>query len=92
VLDLPALVDRLTWGPAQIIDHARTGLGTLRPGAPGDIAVFDANAPWTVETGKLLSKGKNTPLGGRVLRGRVVATIYAGALVYQAGQAVVHGA
>jgi hypothetical protein len=27
-----------------------------------------------------------------VLRGRVVATIYAGALVYQAGQAVVHGA
>jgi len=81
-IDLPTLVDRLTWGPARIIDHKGLGLGTLRKGAPGDVAIFDPAAEWTVDPAKFLSRGKNTPLDGMTLRGNVVATIVAGVAVY----------
>lgn len=81
-IDLPTLVERLTWGPAQIIDHGRIGLGTLRAGAPGDVALFDTDAEWRVDIIKLLSKGKNTPLGGRMLKGRVAVTIAGGVVVH----------
>jgi dihydroorotase len=36
-----------------------------------------------VEPSQFASKGKNTPLGGWTLPGRVLATIYAGEFVYQ---------
>ena len=79
---LPVIVERLTWGPARIIDHRGLGLGTLRKGAPGDIVIFDPDAEWRVETERFASKGRNSPLQGRTLKGRVVATIYGGAVVF----------
>jgi len=36
-----------------------------------------------VDTGVFASKGKNTPLAGSVLKGRVMATISQGKLVYK---------
>ena len=39
---------------------------------------------WTVDTSEFESKGRNTPLEGTVLKGRVVATFASGRLVYQA--------
>ncbi|MSQ26114.1 MAG: dihydroorotase [Dehalococcoidia bacterium] len=83
-ISLPALVDRLTWGPAKIIDHAKIGIGTLRPGAPGDVAVFDPDAEWQVDAQAFASKGKNTPLHGERLRGAIVVTVFAGTLVHDA--------
>ncbi len=86
-LTLPVLVERMTIGPVRAWGlDARTGiagLGTLAPGAPADVAILDPNAEWTVEPAGFASKGKNTPLGGRTLRGRVLATVYGGRLVHQ---------
>jgi len=46
------------------------------------VVVFDPEAEWTVEPERFASKGKNTPLAGRRLRGRVVATVYEGKVVF----------
>jgi dihydroorotase len=79
------IIERLTAGPVRALGLARfvPGLGSLAEGAPGDVLVFDPDAEWVVEPERFASKGKNTPLAGRTLRGRVVATVYGGKVVYQ---------
>jgi dihydroorotase len=84
-LDLGAVIHALTTGPVRALglDRRIEGLGTLSVGAPGDVAIIDTEVAWTVEPELFASKGKNTPLGGRTLRGRVVATVYGGRVVWQ---------
>ena len=83
-IDLPTLIERLTSGPVRALGLERTvpGLGSLAEGAPGDVVVLDPEAEWTVEPERFASKGRNTPLAGRTLRGRVVATVAGGKTVY----------
>lgn len=78
-LPLSLLIQRLTWDPARAF-----GLpgGTLRPGAPADVCIFDPQAVWTVDPSRFASKGKNTPLAGQILRGQVTATICDGRLAF----------
>jgi dihydroorotase len=42
------------------------------------VLVFDPDAEWVVDPERFASKGKNTPLTGRTLRGKVVATVCGG--------------
>ena len=80
-ITLNMLIARLTLEPAKLLqDDSR---GTLKVGAPADITVFDPYKEWTVDPSSFVSKGKNTPLAGRVLKGRAMATIYGGKLVYK---------
>jgi dihydroorotase len=74
----------LTIGPVRTLglDQCIEGLGTLSQGAPGDVTIIDPEAEWTVEPETFASKGKNTPLAGRELRGRIVATMYNGSIAY----------
>ncbi len=58
-------------------------IGTLQIGSPADLVVFDPDREWTVDPGEFVSKGKNTPLAGCVLKGQVIATVVAGEVVYQ---------
>ena len=83
-LQLPVLIERLTAGPVRALGLARfvPGLGSLAEGAPADVLVFDPDAEWIVEPERFASKGKNTPLAGRTLRGKVVATVYGGRPVF----------
>jgi dihydroorotase len=83
-LDLSTVIYKLTVGPVQTLGLERfvPGLGSLAEGAPGDVLVFDPQAEWVVEPERLVSKGKNTPLAGRRLKGRVVATVYGGRAVF----------
>ena len=81
-LSLPALIAKLTCEPAKIIGDKYEKLGTLNIGAPADITIFDPNAEWIVEPETFASKGKNTPLGGSRLKGKVMATISQGKVVY----------
>jgi dihydroorotase len=80
-LPLMTLIAALTTRPA----HA-WGLdaGTLRPGSPADITVFDPQEEWVVVPERFASLGRNTPLAGLTLRGRVRQTWLGGALVYEA--------
>jgi dihydroorotase len=83
-LDLSTVIHKLTTGPVQALGLERfiPGLGSLAEGAPGDVVVFDPEAEWVVEPERFVSKGKNTPLAGRTLKGRVVATVYGGRPVF----------
>jgi len=80
-LPLTTLIAKLTCEPAKILKD--TNLGTLRTGVPADITIFDPDKEWRVDPKALVSKGKNTPLAGSVLKGKVMATIYDGKLVYK---------
>ena len=71
------------------LDAKLPGLGTLSPGAPADVVLFDPSREWEVTRESIASKGKNTPLLGQTLRGRVVATVYGGAVVYETQRAAV---
>lgn len=85
-LDLATLIERLTAGPVRAWGLDRRagldGIGTLAPGALGDLVVLDPNAEWTVDPREFASTGRNTPLAGRQLKGRVVATVYGGRVVH----------
>ncbi len=83
-LDLAVAIARLTVAPVRALglDARIEGLGTLSAGAPGDVALIDPEAEWMVEPERFASKGKNTPLAGRRLTGRVVATVYEGRVVF----------
>ena len=78
-VELPLLIEKLTSAPAAMLGME---LGTLRAGAPADVTVFDPDAEWVVDPSEFASKGRNTPLAGRTLKGKVVATIFAGQVVY----------
>jgi dihydroorotase len=85
-LPLERIVEALTIGPVRALglDRRIEGLGTLSAGAPADVVLIDASLEWTVVPQVFASKGKNTPVAGRTLRGAVVATVYGGAVVYEA--------
>jgi dihydroorotase len=79
-LKLSTLIRKLTSEPAHILNNTR--LGTLAAGAQADITIFNPNKEWVVDPNEFVSKGKNTPLAGRTLRGKIMATIYNGKPVY----------
>jgi dihydroorotase len=86
-ISLPAAIERLTLGPVRALRlDRRTGeqwLGTLQPGAPADLVVFEPDGRWTVTADSLRSKGKNTPLLGTELKGRVRLTLAGGRVAYR---------
>lgn len=81
--DLPLMrvVEVLSSAPARLF-----GLegGTLRPGAPADLAVVDLGEPWIVREEDILSKSKNTCFEGARLQGRVLQTLVEGRTVFSA--------
>ena len=81
-LTLSAVLRALTIGPARAfrIDSRIPGAGTLTVGVSTDITVFSPTERWIVEPRRFASKGKNTPLGGQELCGRVRAVIIRGEL------------
>lgn len=78
LLDLPALIARLSTEPARVFHLPG---GTLRRGAPADVVVFDPDDEWVVDPTAFVSKSRNTPFMGRRLRGRVSRTIVGGVTV-----------
>jgi dihydroorotase len=80
-LSLAQTLARVTSEPARILGAAS---GRIAPGAPGDLVLFDPQAPFRVSADALRSQGKNSPFLGHELAGRVRATIVAGNVVYEA--------
>jgi dihydroorotase len=85
-ISLVTLINKLTAAPAKILGQ-KYSLGTLAVGFTADVTIFDPNLKWAVDTKQFASKGRNTPLAGERLRGKVIATIYGGKIVYKSGEA-----
>lgn len=79
-LSLTDAIARLTHGPAEILG---IDAGTLRPGAPADVCVFDPAARWRLTPSEMRSLGRNTPFMDWEMHGRVTHTVLGGRLVYE---------
>jgi len=80
-LTLPQLFRALSLNPAK-----RLGLpgGRMTAGAPADLVLFDADAPFVMDRFSLQSKSKNTPFDGARMQGKVLKTWVAGQQVHSA--------
>jgi dihydroorotase len=83
-LTLTGALQALTSGPARVLGAwaGRPVSGGFAVGAAADLVIFDRSDPWTVTEATLLSKGKNTPLAGRALPGRVLLTVAGGHVAF----------
>jgi dihydroorotase len=76
VLTMSQLVEKMALNPARILNSGSKG--TLRVGSDADVVIVDANKEFKVEASRFVSKGKNTPFDGWVLKGMPVVTISKG--------------
>jgi dihydroorotase len=87
-LPLIRAIEALTVGPMGLLGgRSRRSSAGLVEGARADLVVFDRSAPWVVSPESLLSRGKNSPLIGSELPGRVLLTIADGRVAYEAPEA-----
>ena len=79
-ISLSLMIEKLTASPARFL--RRSDIGTLRNGAKADVTILDPELVWTVDAESFVSKGKNSPLHGAKLKGRVVTTIVGGDVMF----------
>lgn len=81
VMDLPTLWRALSLNPAKRLNLPG---GRLSAGAPADLVLFDADAPFKLDRATLRSKSRNTPFDGMRMQGKVLKTYVAGNCVFEA--------
>ncbi len=79
VLPLALVVQRLTAG-AAVVDLP---VPAIAPGRPADLCLVDLDAEWHVGEAGYESRSENCCFAGRRLRGRVLATVAAGAVAFR---------
>ncbi len=81
-LNLVDVIEALTIAPARAfsLEKRHAGIGSLTLGVSTDLVVFDMDTLWTVDAARFVSKGRNTPLQGRKLLGRIRAVVADGVL------------
>lgn len=80
-LSLLDLIGKFTTAPARLL---RLNKGTLAVGADGDVTVFDPAANWICRRADSVSKSHNHPFDGWPMKGRPMATIVGGRVVWKA--------
>lgn len=79
-LPLIDLLAMLTCNPARLLG---LDAGTLRPGAPADLLVFDPDRPWRIDPERFHSRTQNTPFEGLPVQGMVLRTVVGGRTVFK---------
>ncbi len=80
VAKLPEVISLLTSKPAKLLN---INAGSLAPGCPADLCIFDPKIDWTLTADMMNSRGKNTPFIGMNFKGKVTHTIVSGKVAYQ---------
>ncbi len=81
VLTMERAIEALSTAPARAFSLNK---GTLAVGADADVAILDPHGQWEVDPTKFKSKSRNTPFAGWKVKGRVLATIVGGRVVFEA--------
>ena len=88
-IKLQTLISKLTVEPSGVFGLPT---GTLSAGAPADVVLLDLESSWTVDPNEFASKGKNTPIAGTTLPGRVAMAFVDGRPVHVAENYAERGA
>jgi dihydroorotase len=78
-ISLNDMIRKMTINPAQVLGVDR---GTLLPGRPADVTIFDPDKSWTIDVTQFRSKSKNSPFDGWKVKGKAEYTIVAGMVKY----------
>ena len=81
VCDWSDMLAMLTWRPAEILNVQK---GSLAVGDRADIVVFDPDAQWSIDANQFYSKSRNCPYQGWQVKAKVLYTLVAGDIRYQA--------
>ncbi|MCL5097630.1 MAG: dihydroorotase [Candidatus Omnitrophica bacterium] len=79
-MGLSSVIAKFTVGPACLLGLNK---GTLNAGADADLTVLDPERAWVFDPARTASKSLNSPFYGWRLRGKAIATIVAGKIVWQ---------
>ena len=82
VLTPMQMAEKMSGNPARILKLQ--GRGSLAPGKEADVVILDPEAEYVIDAKKFASKGRNTPFNGRKVKGKILATVCGGEIVYQA--------
>jgi len=77
ILTFAQLIEKMALNPAKILQIHK---GTLRAGGCADVTVVDTNREFRVDPENFISKGKNTPFSGWLLKCMPLYTIAGGKL------------
>ncbi len=80
ILTLSQAIAKMTVEPARVLGLPET-VGTLKPGAEADVAVFDLEEVWTIDRSTVQSKSKNTPYHGHEVQGKAIFTVVGGRVI-----------
>lgn len=81
IVDWSGLLAMLTYKPAQVLGVEKGRLGV---GDRADVTILDPDAEWTIDAHKFFSKSRNCPYHGWTVKGKVLYTLVAGEVRYQA--------
>ena len=79
-LTLGQMIEKFTVNPAKLL--RLSAKGHLSVGADGDVTVFDPSSEWIYDRFESLSKSKNSPFHQWPMKGRAVATVVRGNVVW----------
>lgn len=80
VLTPMQMVEKMSLNPAKVLKIDR---GSLAAGKCADITIIDPDEEYVIDPATFISKGKNTPFGGKKVCGRVRYTLVNGNVVYK---------
>jgi len=78
-LSLMRMIELFATGPARVLGMERQ----IAAGQAADLTVFSADHAWTYRVEESSSKSRNSPFDGRKFKGRPIATIVDGQVVYK---------
>lgn len=77
ILTWPEAIAKMTLGPASVLNLTPA---TLQKGAVADVAIFDADTEWAVDSTKFETKGRSNVFEGKTLTG-LAATVFVGGIL-----------
>jgi dihydroorotase len=81
LIDWSTMLGMLTWQPAKVLNVEKGKLGV---GGRADITIIDPAAEWTIDAQKFVSKSRNCPYHGWKVKGKVLYTLVAGEVRFEA--------